>query len=52
MGLRIIVIKRKKVAVLIFTLGIKSDNGLIKSIINTANSLEKNNIDITIIDLI
>jgi len=39
-------------AVIIFTLGIKSVNGLTKSTINTANSLVKSGIDTTIIDIV
>jgi len=39
-------------AVVIFALGIKATNGLVKSTINTANSLVKQGIDISIINIV
>ena len=39
-------------AVVIFALGIKSTNGLVKSTINTANSLVKSGVDTTIINIV
>ena len=39
-------------AVVIFALGIKATNGLVKSTINTANSLISKNIDVSIINII
>jgi glycosyltransferase involved in cell wall biosynthesis len=39
-------------AVIIFALGIKSTNGLVKSTINTANTLVKHEIDTTIVNIV